>query len=106
MTARGGARAADRHAGVAGDDGRQPGARERGVGGVRRGLPGLDATATVEPGYALTGGGGDVHWSGAGNLLWRLEPSAWGPGFTAASKDHLWSSPASITAYAMGMRIV
>ncbi|GAA2721898.1 MULTISPECIES: hypothetical protein [Streptomyces] len=64
------------------------------------------ATATLPPGYALTGGGGEVHWSGAGNLLWRLEPSRWAPSFTAASKDHLWSSPATITAWALGIRIV
>ncbi|MBB5119244.1 hypothetical protein [Streptomyces eurocidicus] len=65
------------------------------------------AVASVTPGYALTGGGGDVHWRGAGNLLWRLEPAtSQTPSFTAASKDHLWSDPSSITAYALGIRLV
>ncbi|WFB09351.1 hypothetical protein LRS74_21625 [Streptomyces sp. LX-29] len=65
------------------------------------------AVAAVAPGYALTGGGGDVHWRGDGNLLWRLEPAtSRTPSFSAAAKDHLRSDPASITAYALGVRIV
>lgn len=64
------------------------------------------AVATLTPGYALTGGGADVHYTGAGNLLWKLrpdtEPSAT---FSAASKDHDISDPAHLTAYATGIRI-
>lgn len=64
------------------------------------------AVATLPPGYALTGGGAEVHYRGAGNLLWRLEPSTtWTPAFTAASKDHHIADPATLTAYALGIRL-
>ncbi|WP_431046138.1 hypothetical protein ACQUSR_30625 [Streptomyces sp. P1-3] len=65
------------------------------------------AVASVAQGYALTGGGAEVHYRGAGNLLWRLEPSTTQtPSFSAASKDHHISDPATITAWALGIRIV
>ncbi|MEU1309212.1 hypothetical protein ABZ419_10005 [Streptomyces cinnamoneus] len=64
------------------------------------------AVATLPPGYALTGGGAEVHWRGAGNLLWRLEPSTtWNASFSAASKDHHVADPATLTAYALGIRL-
>ncbi|OUA56117.1 MULTISPECIES: hypothetical protein [Bacillus cereus group] len=64
------------------------------------------ATATVAPGFALMGGGAEVHWHGAGNLLWNLQPStSYDQSFSAASKDHVTSDPSTITAYAMGIRI-
>lgn len=53
--------------------------------------------------YLLTGGGAKVNWSGAGNLLTASFPSnkqTW----EARSKDHTHKSPASITAYAIGIR--
>lgn len=65
------------------------------------------ASAAPAPGYATTGCGATVTWSGAGNLLWKLRPAtaASGPRFcVAASKDQLASSPATITAYAIGLR--
>ncbi|WP_410581846.1 hypothetical protein [Amycolatopsis sp. lyj-108] len=65
--------------------------------------------STAEPpvGYALTGGGGEVHYSGAGNMLWALQPATGNSSsFTAASKDHIVSDPTSITAYAWGIRFI
>jgi hypothetical protein len=64
------------------------------------------AIATVNPGFALTGGGAQVQSSVNGNLLWKLVPSAdQTPTFETASKDHFVSAPATITAYAVGLRI-
>ncbi|MDC3959795.1 hypothetical protein [Polyangium jinanense] len=69
--------------------------------------PHPSSAANISPGFALTGGGALVHWSGAGNLLWRLKPITQGNqhGFEAASKDHNVPSPATITTYALGIRI-
>jgi len=47
-----------------------------------------------------------VHWNGAGNLLWKLEPAtARTPSFSAAAKDHHVSGPSTITAYSVGICI-
>jgi hypothetical protein len=61
--------------------------------------------------YALTGIGAFVNWnfpglSMPGNLLWRLEPRADLGGASVASKDHILSSPATITGYAIGIKLV
>jgi len=64
------------------------------------------AVASLDPGFALTGGGAEVHWQGAGNLLWKLEPStSISPSFSAASKDHVDPDPSTLTVYALGIRI-
>lgn len=42
----------------------------------------------------------------AGNLLWKLEPRPDIGGATVASKDHIRTSPARITAYAIGVKLV
>ncbi|MDN9008802.1 hypothetical protein [Brevibacillus laterosporus] len=64
------------------------------------------AVATVAPGFALVGGGAEVHWNGVGNLLWKLEPStSLSQSFSVASKDHVHSDSSTITAFAMGIRI-
>lgn len=64
------------------------------------------AIANVAAGFALTGGGAEVHFQEPGNLLWKLEPSTNNnPTFAAASKDHVHPSPATITAYAIGIRL-
>ena len=65
-------------------------------------------TVVLTPGYALTGGGAEVHWSEPGNLLWRLKPTTQTAiqDFSAASKDHGALSPATITTYALGIRLV
>jgi Subtilase family/Peptidase inhibitor I9 len=66
------------------------------------------ATATMQPNYVLTGCGGRVNWSGQGNLLWRLRPvisnNSYSLGCSAASKDHNSTSPATVDAYAIGLR--
>jgi hypothetical protein len=65
--------------------------------------------------YALTGIGASVDWKrfdasgnqvAAGNLLWKLEPRADLGGASVASKDHVIASPASITGYALGIKLV
>ncbi|MCW3463869.1 hypothetical protein [Chitinophaga nivalis] len=53
-------------------------------------------------GYTLIGGGAKVNWSGWGNLLTKSIPS--GNSWLVGSKDHIESSPASITAYAIGIQ--
>jgi hypothetical protein len=61
------------------------------------------AIATLPDGYVLTGGGAFVDYQGYGNLLTATFPtsdSAW----EARSKDHDVPDPASITAYAIGLR--
>ncbi|MGO1055307.1 hypothetical protein [Crossiella sp. CA198] len=64
------------------------------------------ATATLAEGFALTGGGAEVHWQGAGNLLWQLTPVAGSSrAYRAGSKDHGGASPAALTAYAVGIRL-
>lgn len=66
-------------------------------------------------GYALTGIGADVAWRDPlqspksqppGNLIWKLEPRPDLLGASVASKDHARSSPASITGYALGIKLV
>ena len=64
-------------------------------------------TATLTDGYALTGCGAFVNWTGGGNLLWKIKPLSPTLGIAAcnvASKDHIVSAPASISGYAIGMR--
>jgi hypothetical protein len=52
--------------------------------------------------YKLVGGGVKVNWSGWGNMLVYSKPS--GQGWFVGSKDHIKSSPATITAWAIGMQ--
>lgn len=65
------------------------------------------ASVAVPAGYALTGCGAQVNWSGAGNVLWKIKPSvnAGQLGCEAASKDHLTSSPATINSHAVGIKL-
>ncbi|MBW4418692.1 MAG: hypothetical protein KME13_05635 [Myxacorys californica WJT36-NPBG1] len=65
-------------------------------------------TADVLPGFALVGGGAEIHWSGEGNLLWQLRPTTdlANQDFTAGGKDHMKPSPATLTAYSIGIKIV
>jgi hypothetical protein len=66
-------------------------------------VPHPRSTAVLPNGFVLVGGGAEVHWTGAGNLLWDLEPNV--EGFTAASKDHDIPDPSSITTYALGIQL-
>ena len=64
------------------------------------------ATAVVPDGHALTGGGAEVRWGGAGSLLWKLEPTRTAtPYFIASAKDHVTSDPATVDVYAVGIRL-
>lgn len=67
-----------------------------------------NATADVLPVIALTGGGAEVHWTGASNLLWKLRPTTetTNQDFTAGSKDHQAVSPDTLTVYSVGIKIV
>ncbi len=66
------------------------------------------ATADVLPGFVITGGGAEVHWTGAGSLLWKLRPTTQttNQDFSAGSKDHQAVSPATLTAYSLGIKLV
>jgi hypothetical protein len=60
--------------------------------------------------FALTAVGANVDWGmftgGAGNLLWKLLPRPDIAGVEVASKDHWIYSPATITGYAVGAKLV
>ena len=64
------------------------------------------AIANLRDGYALTGGGADVHYGHAGSFLWMLEPTTETAlqDFGAGSKDHEVADPSSLTAYALALR--
>jgi vibriolysin len=61
------------------------------------------AQVCLDTGWILSGGGALDDWSGAGNLLTASYPQ--GLCWLAAGKDHKVPSPASITAYAIGIRV-
>ncbi len=65
------------------------------------------ALATPPPGFVLVGGGAIVHWEGAGSMLYQSKPEYVNPnigwGWRASAKDHMESSPAKLTAYAIGL---
>jgi hypothetical protein len=61
-----------------------------------------NARVCLDPGWILSGGGALDNWSGEGNLLTASSPQ--GSCWVAAGKDHMKPSPASITAYAIGIR--
>lgn len=61
--------------------------------------------AYVDAPFALCGGGGEVHYTGFGNMLWALHPTTNKDEqfFSARSKDHGETDQSTITAYAMGI---
>lgn len=65
--------------------------------------PHPQVAATLPAGYVLTGGGAQVHWTGAGNFLTASYPVT-GSAWEARGKDHSIADPAAITAYAIGLR--
>jgi hypothetical protein len=73
--------------------------------------PAVDANG-LRGQYALTGIGGEVHWrpnanpATASNRLSRLEPRADLGGASASSKHGTMVTSASITAYALGIKLV
>jgi hypothetical protein len=62
--------------------------------------------ACLDAGWILTGGGALDHWTGAGNLLTASYPLTGSPCWRASGKDHIYSSPALLTGYAVGIREV
>ena len=66
-------------------------------------LPHPEATAELPNGFVLVGGGFNVFWHDQGNLATASYPSDEGA-WTARSKDHEASSPASIRSYAIGLK--
>jgi hypothetical protein len=67
-------------------------------------VPHPSARVCLSPEFILTGGGALDDWSGNGNILTASFPQ--GRCWNAAGKDHNVPSPASITAYAVGIRAV
>lgn len=67
------------------------------------------AKACMDDGFILSGGGAFDNWSGAGNFLTGSYPALDSSNKTqcwfAQGQDHLHSSPAAITAYAIGLAI-
>ncbi len=67
------------------------------------------AVVAGRPGeYALTAIGARVDWTAygtGGNYLWKLLPRPDIAGAEVASKDHAYSSPAVVTAFAVGMKL-
>jgi len=61
-------------------------------------------SVSVEPGFLLTGGGARVNWTGVGNIL-TSSYSAGDGTWNASSKDHSFADSATITAYAIGLKI-
>ena len=63
-----------------------------------------NAMVTLDAGWTLTGGGALDNWEEPGNLLTATYPQ--GTSWIGAGKDHIEFSPASITAYVLGIRTV
>ena len=60
------------------------------------------AVAHLPGGYSIISGGCNVNWSEPGNMLVDSYPVS--AGWVCSSKDHRAASPASITAYAIGIK--
>lgn len=65
------------------------------------------ASVFLPAGFALTSCGAKVNWSGAGSFLWKLKPveASSQLGCEAAAKEHLYSSPATLQTYAVGIKV-
>lgn len=66
------------------------------------------ASVSVPAGYVLTGCGARLNWEGGyGNLLWHIEPKMASSVGSCDVKgtEHLYSSPATIGAHAIGIRL-
>jgi len=59
--------------------------------------------ASIVPGFTLSGGGAIVNFSGAGNLLTGSYPVS-STQWSALSKSHSVSSPATVSIFALGIR--
>lgn len=66
------------------------------------------STANVPPGFALTGAGAEINYKGGpGSLLWKLTPTTQTThqDVTGGAKDHVYPCLATITTYALSIRI-
>lgn len=66
------------------------------------------ATVSAAAGHVLTGCGARVNWEGgAGNLLWQIAPqlSATSGSCDVRGTEHIYGSPATIGAQAIGIRL-
>ena len=83
------------------DDGFHPGARGRAIVDTYQ-------AAAERYGYVVVGCGAYTTTTGAGQLLWKMQPfkdPADGKNkCTSASKDHVYSSPGSIMSYVFNLR--
>src|SRR6059058_2815111 len=64
-----------------------------------------EADAVLPAGFVLVGGGARVNWNpatDAGSLLYASHPGT-GQSWHAAAKDHMIPSPATVTAFAIGL---
>ncbi len=67
-----------------------------------------DVSIAMDKDYALVGGGGEVKYSGSGNMLWRLEPDIsdfQNQRYNISSKDHIRANNAYIKGYAIGLKV-
>ncbi|GAB3110031.1 hypothetical protein GCM10027160_09750 [Streptomyces calidiresistens] len=66
------------------------------------------ARTLLDSTFALTGIGAEALTNGQGQLLWRVEPVLveGRPGAVVGSKDHQRSSPGTVRAFALGVRVV
>lgn len=60
------------------------------------------AQVVLPGGWVLVGGGARANYAGLGNMLYASIPS--GNSWIASAKDHLQSDPATVTAFAIGLR--
>lgn len=62
--------------------------------------------ATLEPGFMVVGGGARTNFnlSSAGSLLFASYPTTELSGWVGSGKDHVQSSPATITVWAIGLK--
>jgi hypothetical protein len=86
------------------------------IGTVQRGESSSTSGQAAHPGiqtfiatdFALTGIGAEALTNGPGQLLWRVEPVliSMQAGAMVGSKDHQFSSPGKVRAFALGIKIV
>jgi hypothetical protein len=79
--------------------------KQSSITSVQAGHPSQDISVQGQDwqGYTMIGGGAQVNWSGAGNLLTASYPRD-GITWSCAAKDHLAASSATITAYVIGLK--
>jgi subtilisin family serine protease len=68
-----------------------------------------EASLFTDNAYVRTGCGAKAHWTGAGSLLWRIEPilhpqSSADAGCRVSAKEHLVPDPSAVQAWSIGLR--